>query len=510
MDLVLEVHGRRADLLGQLDHTAGLGHVPRERLLTNQSAQLRTVAHRRRDLLHHLDPAQVGVEDRHHVDFGNHRPDALEHTHIPSPRDRAEATSSCGGVREVTPATSTPRTLSSARRWNCETKPEPIRPYRSGSISRRTCCRRGPRPAASHARTWFRDRHADPGPTAVSAPVISSSTCKASALDVRCARPLPCAHSMSARPMPRCCGIDAGSNGMSVHSSSPLRFTAHRPVERVRVGDGERRLGAVHLDVEVARRLHVEARHEGRDGARLELHERTDVGRHFHIDELPLERLRQNRPLRTRDPRRHAHRTGGPEELHERRQVVGPHVEERPRTVLIEDRRVRVPALGSRSQHEGVRRERLADVAAIDRGPGRLQSGPEKRVGRAAEPHPLRGRELHQRLSLGEFHTERLFAESRLPRLERRPNHGRVRERRREIHHGVDVGVGEHRVERPRLRAELRRQLLGPVRVLVDTRRQLHERQLRHRVGVRAADDAAPDDRDAAHARPPENPPPTR
>ncbi len=46
----------------------------------------------------------------------------------PRPRARALSASSTGGVREVIPATSTPRTLSSARRWKADTKPAPTMP----------------------------------------------------------------------------------------------------------------------------------------------------------------------------------------------------------------------------------------------------------------------------------------------------------------------------------------------------------------------------------------------
>ena len=49
-------------------------------------------------------------------------------TASPRPRARALAASSWGGVREVIPATSTPRTLSRARRWKADTKPAPTMP----------------------------------------------------------------------------------------------------------------------------------------------------------------------------------------------------------------------------------------------------------------------------------------------------------------------------------------------------------------------------------------------
>ena len=73
---------------------------------------------------------------------------------------------------------------------------------------------------------------------------------------------------------------------MSVHASSPLRLIRTGPPNVLGFGTDSVASRAVDLDVEVARRLHVEARHERGDRARRELDQRSDVGRHLHVDEL--------------------------------------------------------------------------------------------------------------------------------------------------------------------------------------------------------------------------------
>ena len=132
----------------QLDHPARFGQVARERLLADEAAQLRAVVDRRRDLFHHRDAAEVRREDRDDVDVrGPSR--ARSRTRAPSPRPRArtDAASASGGVRDVSPATSTPRTLSSARRWNAADEPATDDPVaqrlHAFAVSRRRCSRAG-------------------------------------------------------------------------------------------------------------------------------------------------------------------------------------------------------------------------------------------------------------------------------------------------------------------------------------------------------------------------------
>ena len=193
VDLVLEVRGRRADLAARARRTrrasarlraSGFSQIsPRRRAPSRTAAAISSITSTRHE---------VGVEDRDDVDVGHHLPHARRTpAPRPSPRARTDAASSCGGVRDVSPATSTPRTLSSARRWNCahESGADDAvaeRLHRS-ALSRRTCSRAG-RPATASARSHVVSRSTRRpcfGRRRAHA-VISSSTCSASAPDARC------------------------------------------------------------------------------------------------------------------------------------------------------------------------------------------------------------------------------------------------------------------------------------------------------------------------------------
>ena len=82
MDLILEVSGRRADLLGQRDDTTRFRKVARKWFLADQSSQSSAFAHCVGDAFHHLDAAEVGVEDRDDVDMMGHLPHTFEHTRL--------------------------------------------------------------------------------------------------------------------------------------------------------------------------------------------------------------------------------------------------------------------------------------------------------------------------------------------------------------------------------------------------------------------------------------------
>ena len=139
-------------------------------------------------------------------------------------------------------------------------------------------------------------------------------------------------------------------SAISVQDSSPRRRIMHRPVERVRVGHRQRRLGAVDLDVAVARRLHVEARDERRD--RLRRPNSIDASRRGSGPRRRSAR-RGAAPSGSGAARGVTRRRRGDaarrsEQLDERGEVVGTHVEQRSGAVLVEDRGIRVPALGPR------------------------------------------------------------------------------------------------------------------------------------------------------------------
>ncbi len=284
----------------------------------------------------------------------------------------------------------------------------------------------------------------------------------------------------------------------------------HRTAERVGVGHRQRRLGPVHLDVAVARRLRVEAGDEGGDGPRRELDGGRDVGRHLDVDQLAPLRFRQDRALLPADPRGTGHTACRAEQLHEGREVVRAHVEERAGTVLVEEPRIRVPPLGAGLEHERVRGEGLPDVTSIDHRAGGLQTSTEEGVGRATEAAVVVRGELDETRPFGEVDAERLLAEDGLSHGERGTRDVGVELRWGEVDDCVDVRVVHDVVECAGARTVLVRELLRALGDPVDARGELEESQLGEGAGVHGTDDAASHDGDAAHDRPCESPVPTR
>ena len=232
--------------------------------------------------------------------------------------------------------------------------------------------------------------------------------------------------------------------------------------------------------------------------------------RNFDLEQCSCERFRRDHALLTRRAPHRADTARGSEELHQCGEVVRAHVEERPRPELVEDRRARVPPLGSRGEHEGVGSERFADVTAVDDGPARLQAGAEERVRRATEPHALPGGERDQ---LGAFFVrdaERLLAEHRLPGRERRTIDAGVHLRRRQVHDRVDLGVFEDRFESEGACTPLLGAFLRAVREHVGARDDVDPVEYSECVAVGAADHTAPDNGEAVHERPRDKPLPTR
>ena len=170
--------------------------------------------------------------------------------------------------------------------------------------------------------------------------------------------------------------------------------------------------------------------------------------------------------------------------------------------MLVEDRGVRVPALGPRTEHERVRGERLADIAAIHNRACSLLPRTEEGVGRASQGRRALASELHERSPFVELDAEGLLAERGLPGVERSAAHGHVRERRRQVHDRVDVGIVQDGLERTRPGAEGPGELLGTFCGLIDARDELDELELGDGVRVRAADHPATDDRNPAHPFP--------
>ena len=89
---------------------------------------------------------------------------------------------------------------------------------------------------------------------------------------------------------------------------------------------------------------------------------------------------RRRRGAQRRDP------ADGSEDLGERGQVVGAHVQQRSGAGLVKEVRVGVPAVGAPLLHDDRRGEGSADVAPLDHPAGGLDAGSEHGVRRAAQP----------------------------------------------------------------------------------------------------------------------------
>ena len=339
-----------------------------------------------------------------------------------------------------------------------------------------------------------------PSCAAVTAPAITSTAWRASSPDARWGRPAPVAHAISARPIPRCCGMVAGAEV----DRQPLLVAEaahrHRTVEGVRVRHRQGALGAVDLDVAVAGGGDVEAGHQGGDDPGRELDRGGHVGGHVDVELLALARTGVDQPLRTvvaghrRDP------DGGAEELDEGGHVVRPHVEQWSRTPFVEDPGVGVPELGSGAHHEGGGGERRPDGARLDGGCGGLEAGAEERVGGTAEAEPGRVGEIDEALGLGQVGAEGLLAEGGLAGLEDRSGHRLMNGGRGQVDHDVDVGVSQELVDGARLRDALAfSQVRGPGGIDVGAGHKVQVVELGDRGRVGAADHPAAQDGDVGH-----------
>ena len=145
------------------------------------------------------------------------------------------------------------------------------------------------------------------------------------------------------------------------------------------------------------------------------------------------------------------------------RDVIRPEVENRSATVLEEERRVGVPVLHTVRQHRGGAGNRDADTAGVDCIATGLVRGAEERIRRTADPEAFRGGRLHHRLRRGKARGERLFQIDVLARLDDLQRHRCMRGRDSEVHHDLDIGIGEQRIDCNCVHAVFMRFSLGGV-----------------------------------------------
>ena len=129
--------------------------------------------------------------------------------------------------------------------------------------------------------------------------------------------------------------------------------------------------------------------------------------------------------------------------MHEGRQVVRPHIEDRAGAALEEEVGVLVPLVGARALHGGRRGQGLTDVATGDRAQCALHAAPEHGVGRDADAQPLLGGALHELPSGLAVDGDRLLAPHVLARVDRGERDLGVHGRDRQVHHELHVRVGE-------------------------------------------------------------------
>ena len=170
----------------------------------------------------------------------------------------------------------------------------------------------------------------------------------------------------------------------------------------------------------------------------------------------------------------------------------------RARAALVEDVGVRMPALGTRAEHERVGADRLADQSALDHVAAGLEPDAEEGVGRASEAQVEPCGACDEIATFVEVDAERLLAERGLARLEcraaspPRASSGGVRFTMVSISGSASTSS---KVERAR-DAVFGREQRGPFRQRVGARDDLDEVELARASRVLRADDTAADDRD--------------
>ena len=161
--------------------------------------------------------------------------------------------------------------------------------------------------------------------------------------------------------------------------------------------------------------------------------------RNLHVDLLALERSAADGACARSSPI--IARSGAPGRgVHERREVVRTHVEQRPRAPFVEDLRVAgASASGPGDNMKAFAASGSPIVARID-DRGRSATGAEKRVGRTTDAQPCSGAPPHQGLRPSLRSTRQgLFAVAGFTGVEWPRGDGYVRRRERQVDDDVHV-----------------------------------------------------------------------
>lgn len=120
-----------------------------------------------------------------------------------------------------------------------------------------------------------------------------------------------------------------------------------------------------------------------------ELQQAGHIGGHVDVDGFAAVRLAGDQPLGkggAGHPGDHGHAA---EQVHQSRQIIGPHVKEWAAAPLVVEIGIGMPAFMSTADHEGRGPHRLPDIAVVDQAAAGLQPGPQEGIGRAAEQQPF-------------------------------------------------------------------------------------------------------------------------
>ncbi len=161
--------------------------------------------------------------------------------------------------------------------------------------------------------------------------------------------------------------------------------------------------------------------------------------RRLNLNLRPPQPLTTNRPLQKRDPSRPTHPPNRPNQIHQRRQVVRPHIQHRPRAYLVVERRIGMPALMPVIRHKRRSRNRLPNRTLIDQLPTSLNPRTQKRIRSHPNAHTPSRCGLQERLRICDINRQRLLPIHTLPGLHNRHRHLKVRRRRSQIHHNLNL-----------------------------------------------------------------------
>jgi hypothetical protein len=199
------------------------------------------------------------------------------------------------------------------------------------------------------------------------------------------------------------------------------------------------------------------------------------------------------------------HPGDGSEEVDQRAEVVGAHVQQRAAAGLIVELGRGMPTLVARGGPLHLRGDRFANKARIEYLPGRLDAGTEHRVRRAAQAQTKLLGEFDHGLSLRGGETERFLREDVFTGAQGAGADLDVGGGDRQVEHRVDLGVGEELLDSEHAHAVLLSDLRGALVIEIGDRDEAQSgkgREVREILLADLADSDHSDIQRDAHSRP--------